>query len=206
MPSSDPLAIDVEIAHGGWSMKSHTTSLFRLTTSFFALLLALSVFSSAHDNQILAGEPMLQRETIFIGPFKLGDWLEESEVKIGGLFDFGTPDRKEIIKSLNECHAFILDERITEKGKRPRFGEPKLVVSGRLKHVFATKTSGYSIQIATLNASDTRTDYSQNPAVRSLSVGVTIETAGSNVIGTSKGTIHFGPKKHFAYDIDGVMK
>lgn len=170
---------------------------------FLLAVVALHIPSS----EIVPGDdPAETRESIVVGPFKLGDWLEESKVEIRSDSELFVPERKELIKSLNECHAYVFDQRIVMKGKGPRFGSPKLVVTGQLHHVFENKNGRYVIDVADLIASPNLTDYSTKPAVRRVSVGVRVEAVESNGAISLKSTIHFGPKKFIGYDISGAAK
>jgi hypothetical protein len=83
-----------------------------------------------------ADAPAEKRERFVVGPFDLGDWFDQSGVKLDGLFDVGAPERKEIVKALGKCQAFVIDQRVCKDGKKARFADgkdgPKLVVAGKL--------------------------------------------------------------------------
>ena len=178
----------------------------RLTVPCIGFLLALVALHLQSSNLAIGDDPAEKREPIVIGPFKLGDWLDESKVEIQGSFDDLAPDRKEIIKSLNECEVYLFDQRITTKGKGPRFDYPKLVATGKLHHVWESKSGRFVIQIATLTASPNMTDYFNKPAARRALVNVTVQTHESNGKEYARATISFGPQKLIPYNINGESK
>jgi hypothetical protein len=178
----------------------------RFTIPCVALLLALTIFHVPSSEIVLGDDPAETREPIVVGPFKLGIWLDESKVKFRSDSDLFVPERKEIVKSLNECHAFVFDERIIVKGKGPRFGVPKLVVTGRLHHVFENKNDRYVIQIASLIVSPNMTDYSTKPAIRRVLVNVIVEAVESSRALNLKSRIGFSPDEFVGYDINGSAK
>src|SRR5260370_594869 len=135
----------------------------RASIPFVAFLLALIVFHASPGEALLGDDPLEVRVPIVVGPFKLGDWLDASKVEFRAHSDFLVLDKKEKIKSLKKCPAYVYDKKIVVKEKSPRFGSQKFVVSGELHHVFEKKNGRFVIQIATMTASPNMTDYSAKP-------------------------------------------
>ena len=152
-----------------------------------------------------------KREYIVIGPFKLGEWFDSSKHEIDGVLNPGAPDRKEIIKSFNECVAYIIDERVWKDSKHVEFAngkdfEPKLVVTGKLNHIWQNKGNTYAIRLAELKVAVNHTNYADTPAWRGIIVNIGIETTGSSALVKTTTTIFFSPAKDIEYGINGKLK
>ncbi len=143
---------------------------------------------------------------IVLGPFNVGDLLDESGEEIRGFANLGAPKRKEIIKSLNDCQAYILDQRITRPGKHAKFGEPRLLVTGKLKHVWEGNNRRFTIWITTPCAIRGRDIYQNLSATRNVTINIGIDAAGSNATERSNATIFFFPKAPIRYDIHGALR
>ncbi len=164
--------------------------------------LLLVVFATRADDE----PPPEKAELIAIGPFNVGEWLDQSKRKIGGFADWGSPTHKEIIKSLNQCQAYIIDSHVTKGGKTVKFGEPRLVLAGKLYHTWESKKGKFSIQITTANAAANHTYYVASPAVRSVAVNIEYRTVGSS--GADEVTLRggFSPPRNVTYNVRGRLQ
>jgi hypothetical protein len=169
------------------------------------MLLAISPRITASDTGADDGERVAQKRPLVLGPFNVGDWFDNTKLELDGPFNVCVPPRNEIIKSLNDCQAYIIDERISSDGKKPKFGEVKLAVTGKLYHKWQTKKGDYVIQIAELKTFDLQTNYADAPPWRSVKVNIGLECAGSNPIVSTKSTFYFTPEVTFRYTIDGKL-
>ena len=177
----------------------------RYTVRFPSALFVLSPFllwpkAGAQD------VPVERREPIVLGPFKLGEIFDSAKASVNGPLMVGVPDRKDVIKALNECEAYLIEERIFTKDKKVRFGEqPKLVLSGKLQHEFKGKNSTFQIQIASCQAGLGSTDYSVAPATRSALLTFRLKTTGANGLLTSC-TSFSVQWLNLSYDLDGKVR
>jgi hypothetical protein len=163
-----------------------------------------ALLSGASNVADAADSPKEKREYIVVGPFKLGEWLDESEVKLDDFTDIGGPKQKEIVQSLNKCLAYVLDRRICKDGKVDRFADrPQLLVTGELHHTWKTKKSSFTIQLANAKTAVNSDDYSASPPIRKVVLNVCVKSVGP---GQNRATICFGPKVDVVYDISGCLR
>jgi hypothetical protein len=149
-----------------------------------------------------------KHELFVVGPFSLGDWFKKyrEERKAKGTIVYGAPDDAEIIKSLNDCKLYVIDQRVWKDKDTPRFGDskdgyPHLVASGKLIHTWKEKGKNCTIWVKELKAPvDSRNDVQPSPRCRIL-LHVALNLEGTNGVVTQTATHEFS--RNLVYDITG---
>ena len=167
-----------------------------------ALLSSPTMFEAAED------KPTNPTELVVVGPYSIADWFDKCDAPLDGVFNLGVPKKKEIVKSFRECDAYIIDHTVRTKDGKIEFATekgfwPRLFLSGKLHHHWKTKTTEFTIQIATMSCIDNRTRNSETPCTRSTKCVVTIETAGNNLLAKSTSRFHFNSEDTIKYDTCG---
>jgi hypothetical protein len=151
-----------------------------------------------------------KHELFVVGPFSLGEWFKKhrEQKKRKGAIVVGAPDDDEIIKSLNECKLYVIDQRVWKDKDTVRFGDskdgyPKLVAEGKLMHTWKEKGKNCTIWLTVMTLAGSSTEERTPPPCRMVTWNVSIDIRGENALVVETASHAFMSDRPTSYDITG---
>jgi hypothetical protein len=103
------------------------------------------------DRRAHGTKPQEVTELFVIGPYNLGDWLKQSDLKFGGRFvNLGDAAREAMIKSFRTCSVYVIDQRIRPENGAAQFAKdaPRIAFSGVLHHEWKSGAKRLVVEIS----------------------------------------------------------